>query len=130
MKTNPSLEKATVELLNEIIKTRKIEFLDFKIRITSVKSIDEAYELTYNIVHYGLENDKRETRHNLTGITCVNISSFTQDEVIRATYIAILQKLRHEAAELFKVDGEDIFNEHFSKNKSGAEFSMIQAIIG
>ena len=52
------------------------------------------------------------------------------DTIITATYIAILQKLRHEAAELYKVNGKDIFNEHHSVNNRGRGFPMIEGIIG
>lgn len=130
MKSNNSLEKITVELINEVIKVRKIEFIDFEITVTDVKSIEKGYRLNYCIVHHGLENNKRETKHKLTGFTFVDIKSFTQDEIIKATYIAILQKLRHEAAELYKVDGKDIFNEHYSKNNPESRHPMIKAIVG
>lgn len=122
--------KEKIEFVNNILKQKNVTFLDFKIRISEIKDIETGYTLIYTIVHYGLENDKRLTKHNLTGFTSVNVSKLTEEEVIKATYIAILQKLRHEAAELFKVNGEDVFNEHFPRNNYGADFPMIESIIG
>lgn len=124
------MENLSVKELNTILETNQVSFLDFTIKISDVKVIDSGYRLIYTIVHYGLENDKRLTKHNLTGVTIVNVINLEPDTIIKATYVAILQKLRHEAAELFKVNGVDIFNEHYPVNNNGEGFPMVESIIG
>jgi len=110
----------------------KVKFLDFRFHLSSCRpkglTLEEGFTLVFHIIHYGFDSDKRQTKHNLTAITSVDILTINEDTVKKATYVALLQKLRHEASEIFQYEDSFPFHEH-TDPAMGAGFPMIEEII-
>lgn len=102
----------------------KVEYLDFGFVLDSINSPTDAqvaaigpdapYFLRPIIRHYGGDNDNAHTDEKSwqTFYGYVPITEWSENAVAKAVFVALVQKLRHEASETFKFDGGRPFHEH------------------
>lgn len=93
----------------------KIEFLHFKYELHPLPSYKQEYGMNCKL---NMTVAAPDTRHRGNMIKVLHEKVFTLDEnasvetFIEQVFEMTVQVLRHEASELFKFDGKDVYNEH------------------
>jgi hypothetical protein len=110
----------------------KVKFLDFQIDVEVshiMKTVlDPSAELTFHIRHWGPNNETRRGRSLMTFISVQRVCPVDEGEILASCYRAFMEKLRHEASEIFEYDGKRVFNEHFGPDMT-ARFPMISEMV-
>jgi len=102
--TQNLLTKQEIELL-----LTKTEFLNFKF---------ELHLITHSHVHiavtaYMCDNDNRAVKGNMTSYHRIELKNTANQLLfLKSLLNCIVEKMRHEASELFKFNGKAILNEH------------------
>lgn len=111
------------EQIEELLS--RIEFLNFRFQLDFI-SEDKIH---LRIISYMPDNNDRSKKCDMTSFHHIMVEN-TKSEVnlLRSIYNAILEKMRHEASEIFKFGGEDIFNEHYDINDE-RRTNIIRSII-
>ncbi len=99
-----------MDILQAIDTLEKISFLDWKFKIEPVSGFQNV---DISIIH-NVPNTKTPQRERikLTFTRNIDIRRLDEVEFVREVYNCILKRLRHESAELFKVNDEHPFDEH------------------
>lgn len=107
----------------------KVKYLDFKFHYDSLsyptdKQVEEIkagsynHYLRVNILHYGKDTDgiRGDDCSWLTYCGYVELTEWSEQAILKAIFITLIQKLRHEASETFKFDDIFPFHEHRTEN--------------
>lgn len=117
--------------IHEVLQ--KVSFMNFRFDLCDVK-VDlknNHYSMLVHIVHTGRDNDERgsDNTHPLTFMKHIEFHrAFGEQELVQTVYRCVLEKLRHEASELFMYKGVAVYHEH-SDQLNGAEFNMLGKMI-
>lgn len=107
----------------------KVKYLDWKFgydtlsfptddQVERIKAGTYQHKLRVNIRHFGEDTDpgKAGNKSWLTYCGIVTISEWNEETIVRAIYITLIQKLRHEASETFMYKDKTLFHEHRTEN--------------
>ncbi len=107
----------------------KVKYLDFKFSYDSlsfptdkqVRAIHDGsyqHKLRVNIQHYGKDTDgnRGDNCSWLTYCGYIELTEWSEQAILKAIFITLIQKLRHEASETFKFDDKFPFHEHRTEN--------------
>lgn len=103
----------------------KIKFLNFKFEVDCI--LPEG--VIIRLISYTPDNNNREVKSEMTSFHHISIEKTLDHAIfVKAIFDATLEKMRHEASELFFFSGKTIFNEHYSLTKE-QRLEMIRTII-
>src|ERR1700741_1076626 len=131
---------------------RNVKFLGFDFTIEPLRDHPlNPQELTIHVRHAGFDNDRRpelgrkysdrmfstdphdlEMDRDTTVITFmgkIKVNEVTEQEIVQAGYRCVLEKIRHEASELFMYNGKAVYNEHLGPGLADINFPMIGSIV-
>jgi len=111
----------------------KIEFLHFRFRVEPFRVFHgggESSEIAFLVI----EVDAPDTRDRSKNITVIHRGMFDplvfddKFSFVDFVFDRIAKCLRHEAAELFKVGGIDVFNEHSTYSEYETNKALIKTM--
>lgn len=106
----------------------KVKYLDYKFHYDSLSFPTEdiveklktgrgEHKLRLNILHHGEDHERVDSGKSwLTYCGCVVINRWDERAIVEAIYITLIQKLRHEASEIFTYEDKVPFHEHRAPN--------------
>lgn len=102
----------------------KIKYLDFEFALDSIStpsdeqvariSSENPYKLRTVISHMAADTDDgaSDEKRRITFFGYADINKWSEVAVARAVFVTLMQKLRHEASETFKLGNDKPFHEH------------------